>query len=402
MPDTAFPLDAATLLARAEAAMGAPDAEHDRIAPNLAALLESVHLEARLSQTGRELTSELIETLLCHRISAQDWVRRHPEVLDEKIEAPVFLTGLPRSGTTYFQYLFDRDTRFRLIRTWEANNPAPPPSTDPASVQARIEAQVEIDQRRTGIVENFAAMHLSDPTGSDECHMFLSQSFGAVGFHNFLNVPSFFDHVMDRADLVTTYEIHKRQLQLLQWNTQPKKRWALKYPNHTMAMDALLAVYPDARLVMTHRDPVQVLGSISNLTHALRDPRMEGNDPHEVGRQMFDFIARHIDRVLDFAAGPDADKVIHVDYYRLLDDPMAEMEQVHAALGIDTPDEVRAAVTSWRAENPKGKRGANPYALEKFGLDRDEVEERFRPYRERFGVPHEAEALAALAAGAGA
>lgn len=388
-------LTSAALLARAEAEEGAADAEHGRIAANLAALTEAIARDGRLNETGAEMTADLIVSLLRHRISAQQWTARHPEILDEQIAEPVILTGLPRSGTTYFQYLCDRDSRFRLIRTWEANHPAPPPGADPESVRARIAAQIEEDRVRHALVENYSAMHLTDPTGSEECHMFLSQSFGAVGFHNLLNVPGFFDHVMNEADLVTTYQIHRRQLQLLQWRSDGR-RWALKYPNHVIAMDPILAVYPDARFVMTHRDPVQVLASISNLTQKLRQPRMVGgSDPHEVGRQMFDFIARHIDRIMDFTSGPNADRVVHVDYYRLLDDPMAEIEQVHAALGIGTPDEVRQAVTRWRAENPKGKRGSNPYVLDQFGLDRDEVEERFAPYRQRFGVPSEAEALGA-------
>jgi len=237
MPDMFDPAD---LIARAEAAAGSPDAEQSRIIGNLVALTEALNRDARLNETGRQLTEELILDLLGHRIAAQQWTARHPEILDEPITAPVILTGLPRSGTTYFQYLFDRDSRFRLIRTWEANHPAPPPAADPESLRARIAAQIEEDKALKALVDNFAAMHLTDPTGSDECHMFLSQSFGAVGFHNFLNVPGFFDHVMDEADLVTTYQIHKRQLQLLQWRSG-HKRWALKYPNHVIAMDAQAA-----------------------------------------------------------------------------------------------------------------------------------------------------------------
>jgi len=399
MPAATMPaFDPAALRARAEAEADASDVEHALIAGNFAALIEAINCDADLNETGHALTKDLLVSLLKHRIAAQQWAARHPEVFDEKIEAPVFLTGLPRSGTTYFQYLFDRDDRFRLIRTWEANRPSPPPAVDPASVGDRIAAQIELDRRTHGMIENYDAMHLTDPTGSEECHHFLAQSFAAVGFHNFLNVPGFFDHVMGAADLTTTYRIHKRQLQLLQWRA-PQRRWALKYPNHVIAMDSILAVYPDARFVMTHRDPVQILASISKLSHALRDPRRAGgSDPHVVGRQMFDFIARHIDRIMQFTAGPHASRVIHVDYYRLLDDPMLEIERVHDRLGIDTPAQVREAVTRWRAENPKGKRGSNPYALGDYGLDRAEVEARFAPYRERFAVPHEVETVA----GAGA
>lgn len=392
------PLDRAVLLAEAEANVGWRDGEHAVIHPNFAALVDSINSQARLNATGMDMTRDLLVSLLEHRIDAQKWTSRHPEILDEAIEAPVFLTGLPRSGTTYFQYLFDRDHRFRLIRTWEANHPSPPPAADPDSLRERIAAQVALDQRHHDLVENFGAMHLTDPTGSEECHMFLSQSFSAVGFHNFLHVPDYFEHMMTKADLTMAYAVHKRQLQLLQWQA-PKKRWALKYPNHVIAMDHIMTVHPDARFVMTHRDPVQILASLCKLTQALRDPRMEGgSDPHVVGSQMLHFISGHIERLMAFTAGPDAGRVIHVDYYRLLDDPMAEMERVHRELGIDTPDEVRDAVTRWRAENPKGKRGSNPYALADYGLDGDEVAERFADYMRRFSVPREGAVLGASAA----
>ncbi len=387
-------LDMAPLLAEAEQLAGFADSERAAFGGNLAALVDAINREARLNETGHAIARDMITGLLTHRISGLKWVEQHPEILAERIDQPVFLTGLPRSGTTYFQYLFDRDTRFRLIRTWEANEPSPPPGADPDSVGDRIAAQIERNRALHELVEGFEAMHLTDPTGSEECHMFLSQTFAAAGFQNIMHVPSYFDHLIEAIDKTATYRVHKRQLQLLQWKSEPK-RWALKYPNHVIAMENVMEVYPDARFVMTHRDPVQVLASICKLTQALRDPRMEGgSDPKVVGAQMYEFIARHIEGIMRFTGGPDAGTVVHVDYYRLVDDPMAEMERAHAGLGIDTPDAMRESVTQWRRENPKGKRGGNPYALADYGLDGDEVAERFSDYMRRFDIPREAEGMA--------
>ena len=305
----------------------------------------------------------------------------------------MFLTGLPRSGTTFFQYLFDRDERFRLIRTWEAISPFPPPGYDAESVVRRKAEEDERRRRARPDVKGFAAMHLVDADGPEECHAFMEHGYGAVGFHNLFNVPTYFEYLKTSVDFTEVYRIHQRQLQLLQWRML-RPRWALKYPGHVVAMDNILAVYPDARFVMTHRDPVQTLASLCKLTVALRSARYEeDHDPNLVGRQMLDFVQFHIDRIMAFDKGDHANRVTHVDYYRLLDNPAAVMAEVHDALGIGSPHPVREAVRAWHAENPKGARGSNPYSLEQFGLVPETVAERFRDYMERFGIPRERDGL---------
>ena len=166
-------------------------------------------------------------------------------------------------------------------------------------------------------------------------------------------VPSYFDYLMDELDLVETYRIHKRQLQALQWRCE-RKPWALKYPNHVIAMKEILQVYPDARMVMTHRDPVQTLASICKMTFNLRGMRSAGPvDPKEVGRNMLHFIDRHIERIMSFDQSPEGGRVVHVDYYALIDDPVREMRAIHAGIGIDTPEGVARAVGDWHKANPE-------------------------------------------------
>jgi hypothetical protein len=369
------------------------DADAPRLHPNLERLVASMNEDARLPPWADALTHASLVERTVHRLEGLKWLAAHPEIGEETIAAPVFLTGLPRSGTTAFQYLFDHDPRFRLIRTWEGAQPSPPPGADPEAV-ARRKAAEALQPKNPLTPEGLEAMHLIDLDGPEECHMFLEQAYAAAGSHNLLNVAGYFDYLMDGLDLPAAYEVHRRQLQLLQWRGPPR-RWALKYPNHVIALDAMLVVYPDARFVMTHRDPVQTLASISKLTLALRRMRSEEPvDPHLVGRQMLHFVGRHIERIMAFTAGPQASRVAHVDYYRMLGEPAAVMGEVHAALGIASPDEVRAAVGEWRRRNPKGARGANPYALEEFGLDAEAVADRFGDYMRRFDIPRETAGLA--------
>lgn len=385
-------LDSAAILVEAQARVGIKDPDSPDISRNLEHLVASINAEAGLSVSGEAATHAALVKRTQQRLAGCKWLREFPEIGAERIAEPVFLTGLPRSGTTFFQYLFDRDPRFRLIRAWEANEPSPPPGFDPVS--ARRRSVEETRRRQSHAIPGFAALHLSDAEGPEECHAFMEQSYAAAGFHNLLEVPSYADFLMHSLDLEAAYRVHRRQLKLLQWRA-PASRWALKYPNHVIAMDAILAVYPDARFVMTHRDPVQTLASISKLTLKLRESRAgRPLDPHRVGRQMLEFVRQHIDRIMAFSRTAAGARVIHVDYYRLVDDPAAVMAEVHASLGIDTPDSVSEAVADWHRRNPKGARGSNPYALEEFGLDGEEVAAQFCGYMRHFNIPRESIGLA--------
>lgn len=387
-------LDADGIIAEAEATVGVTDSDAG-VRSNLARLAAALAETGGLTQEGRVKARASLLRDTVARLEGLRWLRDHPEIADERIEAPVFLMGLPRSGTTYFQYLFDRDPRFRLIRTWESLTPFPPPGADPASAVRRRTEWAELRRRLNPTFEGFDALHLIDEDGSDECHAFLEQSFGAAGLNNLYRVPGYFDYLLDEADLSLTYYIHKRQLQLLQWKSAAKP-WALKYPNHVIAMKEILQVYPDASFVMTHRDPAQTLASICKMSANLRASRGAAVDPADVGRDMLHFIRRHIDRIMEFDAGPDGARVVHVDYYALFADPVSEMRRIHAGIGIDTPDAVAETVGAWHAANPKNARGRNDYALGQYGLDEDEVASAFSDYARRFAIPREQEGLARL------
>ncbi len=390
-------LNASAIIDAAERRIGMADPE-PHLHRNLERLVEALNAQPRLLPGVEQQVHGSLVQRTADRLEGLKFLRDHPEIADERIEAPVFLTGLPRSGTTFFQYLFDRDTRFRLIRTWEGITPSPPPGFDPASVEQRKAEEEARREASRPSVPGFAALHLVDKDGPEECHAFMEHSYAAAGFHNLYRVPGYFDYLMDELDFDAAYRVHHRQLQLLQWR-MPCPRWALKYPNHVVAMPAISRVYPGAQFVMTHRDPVQTLASIARMSAKLRGVRYAAVDMAEVGRQMLHFVQRHIDRIMAFTSGPDADRVTHVDYYRLLDDPAAAMLNVHAGLGIGSPDAVQQAVADWHKANPKNARGANDYSLGEFGLDDDAVAEQFGDYMRRFAIPRERVGLARAAAG---
>jgi hypothetical protein len=385
-------LTSTAIISEAEDRVGIADSE-PAYRLNLEQLVDSINLDARLPAWGEASARRALVDRTADRLEGLNWLSDHPEIAEERIRQPVFLTGLPRSGTTFFQYLFDRDERFRLIRTWESVSPSPPPGYDAASVARRKAEEGERRRRTRPPAAGFEALHLVDTDGPEECHAFLEQTYAAAGFFNLFNVPSYLDFLMAGLDLTATYRAHRRQLQLLQWRT-PEPRWALKYPNHVIALPEILTVYPDARFVMTHRDPVQTLASIAKMSATLRSTRYEqAVDPKIVGAQMLNFVQRHIDRIMNFCDGADRERVVHVDYYRLIDDPAAVMTEVHAALGLATPQVLRDAVSDWHRRNPKNARGANAYDLTTYGFEEASVAARFADYMRRFDIVRERDGL---------
>ena len=384
-----------SIIAEAEATVGIADSEPP-FRDNLERLIESLNASYPMSAEGRASIRRSFVGDTVHRLQSLKWVTDYPEIAEEPIEAPVFLMGLPRSGTTYFQYLFDREPSLRMMRTWQSTEPSPPPGFDPASVVRRKQAW--LDRRRAEpSFEGFDAMHLMDADGSDECHAVLAQSFGGVGLNNLYRVPAYFDYLLDKADLAATYRVHKRQLQQFQWRLD-RKPWAVKYPNHVIAVDAILHVYPDARFVQTHRDPVQTLASICKMTANLRAMRSpEPVDFAQVGQDMLHFIRRHIDRIMATDASPHGNRIVHVDYYALAADPIGQMRRIHAGMGIETPATVADAVGAWHAANPRNARGANPYSIEQYGLEDAAVAEYFADYIRHFDIPRESAGTARTA-----
>jgi hypothetical protein len=299
---------------------------------------------------------------------------------------------LPRSGTTYFQYLFDQDPRLRMMRTWEGERPVPPPALDAESVRRRHDASVEnarLAREATG--GKIDAMHLTDVDGPQECLAILDQTFVNPGLLWMMSVSGYLDYLLHRADLDAAYEYHARVLRLLQWGG-PERRWALKWPCHLLALDSIATVHPDARFVVTHRDPVQALASNCSLTHMLRAGTSPNADPQQIGRDMLELVRQHVDRLVAFdiaqsAAGHSA--LVHVDYYRLVDAPETVMPEVFAAIDLEWTPEVDERVRAWREANPKGKRGTHDYNLDDYGLDRATVADAFADYTERFDIPSE-------------
>lgn len=361
---------------------------------NLEVLVDCLNEEARLTPEAVHSVAAQLASGMRNRMEIDHWVARYPEIHEERIEQPIFLTGLPRSGTTYFQYLFDPEPTMRMLRYWEGDRACPPSGFAPETIENRVRHCAEKKAARladpTGA--KIAQIHLSDADGPEECLELIDQTFVNAGYYWPFRIPSYFSACLERDRLLPAYEHHKLALQLLQWRTEPR-RWVLKWPCHLIALDEILTVHPDARFVVTHRDPVQALASNCSLTTLLRRSSSNEVDAPEVGRQMKEMLLVYLRRLMDFDAR-HGERMAHVAYRTAVERPEVAMAQALEVLGVETTPGFEEAIRSWRQDNPPGKRGRHEYALADYGLDAGELAEEFAFYTQRFDIPSEQAAAA--------
>ena len=375
-----------------DAAVALADVSDPDLAPfrgNLDLLVACINEEARLKPEAVPGVCRQLASGLRNRLEVSDWIRRHPEIRDEVIAEPIFLTGLPRSGTTYFQYLFDPEPNMRMLRYWEGDRPCPPPGFAPETIDERIKscAEQKAVQLTDATSAKIAQIHLSDADGPEECLKIIDQTFINVGYLWPFRLPSYFSACLEGDRLLEAYEYHKLALQLLQWKSE-SRRWVLKWPCHLVALGEIVTVHPQARFVVTHRDPIQALASNCSLTTMLRRSNSYDVDPHEIGQQMKEMLLGYLQRLVDFDAR-HGNRMAHVSYRTAVEQPDVAMAQALDVLGIEMTASFQEAIVSWRKDNPPGKRGRHDYALEDYGLDADELADEFAFYTERFDIASE-------------
>lgn len=369
------------LIADARAATGLDDFGDDSFREGLELLVRSLRDEARLNDRGHTTLRQVIVGLLAQRLQVEDWYRRHPEIDDEPINAPLIGVGLPRTGSTALSSLLAADPNARSLRTWEATEPCPPPSTV-KGVDVRIErAEAEVVQRMRASPRR-AALVPASPTGPTECQMLMALDFKAHIFQAFARIPSYSKWLRTDADLVSTYEYERRVLKLLQWGSPPKP-WRLKCPAHLLFLDELDRVFPDARFVMTHRDPTEVMVSAADLYAEIAGRYTDDLDRHYLGALNVEHWTVGMERVLAFRDGAADDEFFDIDFRTMQRDPIGEVRKLYAWLGEPVTEEFEAGMREWWRENAES-RAANVHPdPATFGLDLDEVRPLFADYTAR-------------------
>ena len=369
------------LLAAATDETGLTDFGDDSFREGLDRLVDSVTTEATLNELGEFVLPMLVGRLLRSRLEIEDWCRRHPEIADEPISSPLIGLGLPRTGSTALSFLLAEDPNARSLRLWESGQPCPPPSTvtppDPriATTTANMAMQDEMNPRLASLVP-------SSPTGPMECQELMALDFRAHYFSAFAHVPSYNDWLLD-ADLTSTYRCERRVLQLLQWGEPAGRPWRLKCPSHLLWLDALDAVFPDARFVMTHRDPTDVMVSVADVYQQVGQQFSKDLDLPYIGLINVEQWQKGMDRLVEFRDAGRDHRFFDIDFRAMQSDPLGQVNRLYDWLGEPVTPEFEAGMRTWWAENAEHREANVHPDPADFGLDLDEVRARFTPYIER-------------------
>jgi len=348
-------------------------------------LVEALEREARLTPLGRVMVRRHLLSLLETALLLQR--DRSSAVRDQKISAPVFIVGLPRTGTTLLYNLLAQDPATRVPLTWEAMFPAGYPESPAALRKAKWKASARLEMANR-IAPGFRRIHPLGLDRPEECVALMAPGFTSALFHTLYRVPSYQDW-FESARQTPGFEMHFRVLQQLQFR-RGARRWVLKGPTHLFSLEALLRHYPDARLIQTHRDPLRAIPSIASLNATLRRAFSSRVDSVEVGR---DCALRWHGALVRFLRRRDLlppDRVVDVAYADLTASPIAVVERIHDRLGWPYPATARAAMQDYLTANPRNARGAHRYSLPAFGLAAKQERQRFARYCERFGIEKEA------------
>jgi hypothetical protein len=370
------------LLAAASKRTGLHDFGPDDFREGLQVLVDSLEWEARLTTIGRVAARKRLIGLLETRLQLVEQRRRDPGVRDQQIVQPLFVLGLPRTGTTVLYGMLAANPAMRSPASWEVARPFPPPgpTEDPTRVAA-------MDKDLAGFKHIAPGLETIHPLGSrlpQECLALQAPQFASYEFVTTFPVPSYWAWLREQ-DLTPAYAYEKTFLQHLQ-SGHAGDRWILKTPAHLMWLDTLLHVFPDALLVHTHRNPTAVLASVSSLMYGFRSAMSNDVDKAEVGREQLEAWTWGLHRTMAVRDRLTPDRVVDVQYDDTVGDPVGTVRRVYEHFGLERTAAVDEGVRGYLAENPRDKHGAHRYTLEEFGLDRDEVDAAFASYRERFGV----------------
>ena len=366
-------------------------------------LLKSYRDEAALTTLGRITVRELIVSLLDNLLRMEAERAANREIERQRIAAPVFIVGLPRTGTTHLHGLISEDRANRAPLTWEVMYPAASRSADDVA-RARSQTDARLDWADR-LAPEFMRIHPIAAELPQECIAITAQVFMSIQFHTTHDVPSYQDW-LERAPQRLAFDFHHRFLQHQQaksagaisgrppWMAGVPEmqdaisgRWVLKAPGHLFALEGLLERYPDARIIHTHRNPLRVMASMASHATVLRRAFSDNADPRKIAADWADRWARALEKFLAVRDRMSASQFLDINFESIESDPLGTVERVYDFLGWPLTPDARTAMHRFLAANPKNKHGVHSYTLEQFGLNRAAETIRFRAYCERFGIP---------------
>ena len=356
----------ADIIDKARAATGLSDLGDPAVLEGLEILVRASNEEAHLSEAGAPRWEANLVSILSNRLRIVDHLKRHPELLERPIERPMFVFGLPRTGTTLTINLLSADPARRCLLRWESLNSVPPAAAGALHTDPRCTAEQQRLAMAIKYAPQIAAAHYEDADSPSECQFAMALSFCAQLFDSNVHIPSYHDWFLHKASYLPAFRFHKQLLQLLQ--AENGGRWTLKNPWHPLFLNDLITVYPDAQLVMTHRDPAEVVGSSCSLIRLVRPMFSDRVDLRQIADQMIDTFDHMIARQNAFRDRHGEKSIYDIQYAEQLRDPIGQIRKLYAHFGEPLTAEAEAAMRQLLAENPQGKHGKHVYSLDEFGL----------------------------------
>lgn len=374
-----------SIKSEAERKSGLSDYDSDSYMAALEPLIWGLQHEARLNQLGRIVLRGMIVSALASRLAVVAWEKANPEAARAPIKAPLIIVGMPRTGTTILYEMLAADPRLRAPLTWECRDYKLAHEITDAQNDPRIAKLGKNMARMDRLMPGFSAMHYFDPFIPTECVGLTILDLCSEQFPALAWLPSYRSKFLLKSDFESAYDWHRRGLRYFQATT-PKAQWVLKTPMHSAYLEALLKTYPDACLVHTHRDPMQVIASVSSLCYTGRSGWSDQNDKAKYADHDAHYIAEITRRSTLFRKeNPElSDRFIDVAFKDFMSDPMVQIDRIHAHFNRPLPASSKNAMQQYLENRPRNKYGVHRYTLDEFGLSKTNHNPLFTAYRNHF------------------
>ena len=367
------------LHASATKAVGLDDfgTDNDNYREALGVLLESYARDADFTELGSKMSRFFVRNALVARLLSEAAWKQYPQHVDVPIERPIFVTGLPRTGTTALHRLLSADPAHQGLQLWLAEFPQPRP---PRETWAHNPVYQQLDAQFTKAHEenpDYTGLHYMTADEVEECWQLLRQSLHSVSYETLAHIPTYAQWLA-KQDWTQPYRRHRKNLQLIGLN-DAEKRWVLKNPSHLFALDALFATYPDALVIQCHRPAETIMASMCSLAQHTTEGWSNTFVGAQIGQDALETWSRGLERFNAERAKQDPTQFCDIDYFDFIADPVQAVEAIYRRFGIELADPARAAMERMHAESQEGPRvPKHKYSLADYGLTAETVKERFK------------------------
>ena len=376
-------INANEIIDQAKSETGLSDLGEPLFSEGLNRLIDSINNEANLNEIGTQAQPIRIQGLLSNRLRFEEDLKKFPEILDQQIIAPIVIVGLPRTGSTMTHRLLASDPNHTAMLWWEGRYPALLPGEKRGDIETRMElGKAEVDAVVAASPEALD-IHPWDYKGADEEILLLEHNFLSTVPESFMALPSYSEWI-EEQDHTLAYEDLKKFIQYLQWQNpgREKKRWVLKSPHHLGFIDKMISVFPDAKIIQTHRDPIKTVPSFCSMCANLFEPLTTNFDKVFIGKHWSNKLTRALNHCMNISE-QHPDNFLDLEFLNMIKDPIDEMKKIYEFIGEPFGEKTEVAMEAWREEN-KHEMGAHKYSLEEYDLTESQINDNFAKYQQKY------------------